>query len=989
MRSLSLRIRGISEDNEEPIEGLTAKLQDLFMSITEGKVSIENVDGSLRSTFDILKDLAKVSGDLSDKKLGILIEEAAGKRQADVILSILRNWESVEKSMELSGSAMGSTLIENEKIMSSLQGKLNLLSNSWQELAYNFLNSDTVAFFIDLASATLKVVDAFGLMETALISLTVYLAVSGKIAMAIPIFTTLRTSVALLATTMGASSASAVALGTAISMIAPIAIIAGIIGLVKAIDHFNVSATEMAENVTETFNEINNNIDSIKNMRTEIEALANKTELTNEEKLKLIGIERELNTKFGDTTLSIDLQNKSLEENIEITDALIKKEAERFRLLESRNYEKALEGISKKKIVEFGEIEMEFDNVDEAIEHFTTLLENSGNVSDFVFNLQSKILKSLIEEKDAYTDIITKYENYGEMLDNIGSKITDNTDDINDNTNATDQATATQTTLTKALREFNNEGKLSDETISKMINNQALMNFALNASKEEIITFAEQWGLAGEDVIAIQQMMTDATIISAKNRIVAMNEEYLFLQDKYNNLIASNEEIPVSLQRGLYGVGTKYGEAVLALDNLLERNKDLVTWNDEIIESTRDLTDTTEDSNNALEERNKLISDSITNLGKQELDQIRDKIDLLNEEKKARLDAVDSDIDALTREYEAQTKTNEAQLRALEIAKARERLANIKKEKNVRVLKGDKFVWVADPREIAKAQEDLDSLLAKEKEITRQEEFEAQKQSLEDLKTSIENDYNERTQLLETFHDEWEGIFNGEIEKMDEYSDVLANLTEDERLEYADRLAIIEEFVSKRNALLNSTSSSSSTIGSKEYETAKSSGMSASDIAAIAQAKLDYQAAFEAGDTIGMADAHQDAEDIRAKYDYSGGVDGSDYVEIHHDGIDSGFVGGKALDPKHKLIAKLLKGNEVPTLLEKGELLLNKIDLDNVVPNFIRGLTANLNFPTMQPAIAGTGGSGDIIINHVDVHNPADFDDFVSTIDRYVTTNVK
>lgn len=166
LRTLSLRLRGIGEDGES-IDGLGAKLQEVFMETTNGIVSIENENGGLRSTYDILKDLADLynSGGLGDKQLGLLIEKSAGKRQADVITSLLKNWGSVEKTMLLSQDAMGSALIENEKIIQGLQGRLNLLSNAWEKFAYNTLDSDIVGSILDISTSLLRVIDNVGLMN--------------------------------------------------------------------------------------------------------------------------------------------------------------------------------------------------------------------------------------------------------------------------------------------------------------------------------------------------------------------------------------------------------------------------------------------------------------------------------------------------------------------------------------------------------------------------------------------------------------------------------------------------------------------------------------------------------------------------------------------------------------------------------------------------------------------------------------------------------
>ena len=52
------------------------------------------------------------------------------------------------------------------------------------------------------------------------------------------------------------------------------------------------------------------------------------------------------------------------------------------------------------------------------------------------------------------------------------------------------------------------------------------------------------------------------------------------------------------------------------------------------------------------------------------------------------------------------------------------------------------------------------------------------------------------------------------------------------------------------------------------------------DYARIQQYQSDWQAARAAGDQAGMTAAHDGAEAIRAKYNYSGGQDGSQYIQL-------------------------------------------------------------------------------------------------------------
>lgn len=65
-------------------------------------------------------------------------------------------------------------------------------------------------------------------------------------------------------------------------------------------------------------------------------------------------------------------------------------------------------------------------------------------------------------------------------------------------------------------------------------------------------------------------------------------------------------------------------------------------------------------------------------------------------------------------------------------------------------------------------------------------------------------------------------------------------------------------------------------------------GMSDLHQAALSAARQKYAAAQAAGDTAGMAAAHQQAESIRAGYGYSGGADGSEYILLNQ-GLTGNF----------------------------------------------------------------------------------------------------
>ena len=97
-----------------------------------------------------------------------------GKRQANILSSLITNFQTVEDVIETASNSQGSAMEENAKWLDSIEGKTTTLKNSMQDLWYDTLNSDTIKFFLDLANAIVKVADSFGLLPTAVGAFAAY-----------------------------------------------------------------------------------------------------------------------------------------------------------------------------------------------------------------------------------------------------------------------------------------------------------------------------------------------------------------------------------------------------------------------------------------------------------------------------------------------------------------------------------------------------------------------------------------------------------------------------------------------------------------------------------------------------------------------------------------------------------------------------------------------------------------------------------------------
>lgn len=139
---------------------------------------------TFKSTYQILKELSAVWNDLADVTQANITEMIGGKRNANVISALLENFDIAEEALQTSQGSEGSALKENEKVLDSVQGHLNVMNASFEALSSNVASSDMLKFFIDLGTgvldatnAVVKLVNACGGLKTILSIVTAFFAV--------------------------------------------------------------------------------------------------------------------------------------------------------------------------------------------------------------------------------------------------------------------------------------------------------------------------------------------------------------------------------------------------------------------------------------------------------------------------------------------------------------------------------------------------------------------------------------------------------------------------------------------------------------------------------------------------------------------------------------------------------------------------------------------------------------------------------------------
>ena len=188
LKTLTMYLRAAKIEAEEAgldTEGMAesvSKLQAAILSLSG--VDILSDPDTFKSTFQILKEISQVWADLSNTDQAALIELMGGKRNANVLISIIENFEDAEKAMQTALNSAGSAAQENKKWIDSIAGSINQLQREYEVLSQNVLGSDLVKNAVNLASGFLEsinwIVETFGALPAVVSAATIALEAFGK-----------------------------------------------------------------------------------------------------------------------------------------------------------------------------------------------------------------------------------------------------------------------------------------------------------------------------------------------------------------------------------------------------------------------------------------------------------------------------------------------------------------------------------------------------------------------------------------------------------------------------------------------------------------------------------------------------------------------------------------------------------------------------------------------------------------------------------------
>lgn len=199
------------------------------------------------------------------------------------------------------------------------------------------------------------------------------------------------------------------------------------------------------------------------------------------------------------------------------------------------------------------------------------------------------------------------------------------------------------------------------------------------------------------------------------------------------------------------------GDTAKNLEKLIDKTQDLNSDNRKLDGSVRDLKADIKDYYDQIadipEKKLKKFNELMKDFQQNRLDQIQNQIDDIQHEmdNDERIKVIEKQIEALENQNDELDKQKELEEKLLAVEEAKEKLANARKQKNLRVYTEESgWTWMADPDtikdaadELKQAQDDLNDKI-KQDEIDR----------LEEEKNALQKSYQDRIDALQNFLDE-------------------------------------------------------------------------------------------------------------------------------------------------------------------------------------------------------------------------------------------
>lgn len=782
-------------------------------------IQVEDVNGNLKSTYDVLSELKPKWDSMSEAERVALGDSIAGTNQYKVLAAVMQNFEHATDAATTALNSSGSAIKENAAYMESLEAKTTAVKATFQDLANNVIDDELVGSVLDLANGFLQLTNTdLGRIVTQITLLTGVgwgatglLQASKIIPSVISQFKNFGAAASLAASgASGFFQALSVGGGVLTGILPVILAVAAALAIGGALWKATEDSRKSIDELNDSIDTDNQRLQTNKERLAEIngmawndktpEILAEKDALEKEneqleaqiekyQQLKTEKAQAILDNAYTTETTYETRRVRGQETVVPVTE--LKKGAEYYELLTQKlqKYQTILQqnkSLTNEQVVEYNNLTSEAGRLASAMENVEGGVASCTNEQQLMYN-------TLQSTQVAYNDAQTYIGNY----------------------------------VNKLLEQAEKTGVAKNELYNLAAQMVATNNQQLNFSQQiaALQQLATQAGYSASAIAAVMGMSDTGVQNQIRASATGLMQQAHYAGKKLSSEDAMRQASQAYM-KNLWGSLTTFHQPSASTatpsggtsvptytspssskqtQKNKEEAKDAVK---EVEKTAEDAVDNVSDSvSDALNEQKQMMQgviDYYVEYASRKIEELQDQIDAINDKYDQMLQDAEDRAQAQLDALEAQNNAVEDQITL------QQKLNALDKAKNTMqmVFKDGQFVYQADADEVSKSQNELNAYY-------RQKDYENRKKYIEDS-LKAEKDYiktlrKNETAALEEEKARWEEYKEGWSNLASEYEYQQNKLLADqmfgadkENATWQTRLANLQSFVSQYNSLMGS-----------------------------------------------------------------------------------------------------------------------------------------------------------------------------------------
>lgn len=488
------------------------KLTEIYNNLD---IALYDSSGQMRSTYDILADLASKWDSLDKNTQQYIAITSAGTNQLNNFLALMNNFDHAAEATATSLNSAGSAMRENEAFQESLEYQTNNLKATFQDLANNVIDKELISSVLKLGDAFLKLANTdIGVFVTKIVllagagwGLSSLIQVSKIIPVIVGQFKNFGAVLSLVAEGSGTFGAALSAAGGAGAVALPIflAVSAALVGIVELVDYIENKDVRKLEGLSSAIQDTNDKIAEMSGVGSEYDTLINNADkLTEKEQERLGVLQAQLDTlkeqaAEQEAAYIEEWQRQQTEQKTETTHKLVTGSADEVPEGAQKLYGQYWDVVTT---TEYTESQRAAENLRTAINNLNSEKRLGVTVgSEYISKLQGiideyqetydttiKVRDAGYELDDSQEYLVKVMEHQKEVISGLGAEYAQNSEDIGQFANSLDESASKLDAYIAALDEYRGANEDASSASEILVDSLFDANGQLTEAAQQALT---------------------------------------------------------------------------------------------------------------------------------------------------------------------------------------------------------------------------------------------------------------------------------------------------------------------------------------------------------------------------------------------------------------------------------------------------------------------------------------------------------------------